>query len=605
MEIPSDLEKKYTNPLVFFVIICAVCIIASDIAIYFWQDTGPELLVVSLLQDLFILGIIILIGKSLINTAKKKHYKKYKRFFQLFKKAANPVWEIQLPDMNILEINDAAIKRYGYKGHKLFGRSFADLFSQQDKTNFEASLLSANQEGFKSLGIFMHKSFYGERFHVKLQASLYEEDGIRRCFVVAHDVEQDLIQNAEIASTRDYLERVLDSIGNGMMIVDEHFRIIKVNKAFTQILGKESEKILRLPVSQALPLWDEAGITEKIESVLISKSSLREEFFDAANQRWFSIAMFYFENGVSVFILDITDQKNKIENQFINEKTLTSLISYSGDAIFFADREKKIRFFNNAFENWYIKFTGMAPKRNGLLFQEEHMKLFLDQWELRFDKAISGQALSIYERIPDPANPEEMLFFHSIYNALFDDKGDLIGVGGFARDLTDLKNNEQILNQLNNKLNNTLQQIINGFISVDAEMCILDVNPTIEKMLQISKSDVIGRSANELLRINQNATQEFNLQECMTSNVRKEGVLHLEHLGIWLEYIAYPDPLGQVIDIYFNDITIRKNIENELLDSLRKYELVAKVSNDIIWEWEFANNQIDWSHGLKIGRAHV
>jgi PAS domain S-box-containing protein len=569
------------------------------VAIYFWQDTGPELLVMSLIQDLLILGVIILLGKNILSNEKKKLFKKYNRFFQLFQKAPNPVWEIQLPDLKILEINDAAIKRYGYKGHKVNGRSITDLFSKDDRINFEASLLSANQTGYKSLGIFLHNSFYGESFHVKLLANLYEEDGIRRCFIVAYDVEQEVIQNAEITFSRDYLERVLESIGNGMMIVDEHLNIIRVNKAYTEFINIEAEKILKKPVSQAIPSWKKAGITDKIESVLKTKISIREEFLDPDRDKWFRIAMFYFEKGVSIFILDITEQRNKIEDRYIDEKTLASLISYSSDAIFFVDREKRLRFFNHAFESWYLKFVGTVPEKNSLLFQEEHMGVFLEQWDLRFEKAIAGQSLSIYERIPDPVNQDEQMFFHSIYNPLLDENGDFLGVGAFARNLTDLKNNEQILNQLNNRLNNTLQQIINGFISVNAEMIILDVNPTIEKMLEVSKSDVIGKPITELLRINTVAFQEFNLQECLESKIRKEGVLHLEYLGIWMEYIAYPEPFEQIIDIYFNDITKRKNIENELIDSLKKYELVAKVSNDIIWEWEFDTDNIDWSHGLK------
>lgn len=599
LEFPSSIEKKYTDPIVFFVIICAICIIASDVAIYFWQDTGPELLVMSLVQDLLILGVIILLGKNILSTAKKKLFKKYNRFFQLFQKAPNPVWEIQLPDLKILEINEAAIKRYGYKGHKLNGRSIADLFSKEDKTNFEASLLSANLSGFKSLGVFMHNSFYGESFHVKLLANLYEEDGFRRCFIVAYDVEQEVIQNAEITSSRDYLERVLEGIGNGMMIVDEHLNIIRVNNAYTQFLNIEAEKLLRKSVPQALPSWKEAGITDKIESVLKTKNSIREEFLDSDRDKWFRIAMFYFERGVSIFILDITDQKIKMENRYINEKMLASLIGYSSDAIFFVDNEKRLKFFNHAFESWYSKFVGTAPQKNSLLFKDEHMDVFLQQWDLRFEKAIMGQDLSVYERIPDPANQNNILFFHSLYNPLFDENKEFLGVGVFVRNLTDLKNNEQILNQLNNKLNNTLQQIINGFISVNAEMCILDVNPTIEKMLEVTKSDVISKPINELFRISKANFQAFNLQECLESQIRKEGVLHLEHLGIWMEYIAYPEPNEQIIDIYFNDITKRKNIENELIDSLKKYELVAKVSNDIIWEWEFDSDNIDWSHGLK------
>ena len=599
MEIPSDIEKKYTAPVVFFVIICSVCIIVSNIGIYFWQEAGPELLVMNLIQDIIILGVIILLGRNLLFKEKKKLFKKYDHFFQLFKKAPTPVWEIQLPDLKILELNDAAIKRYGYAADKINGRNLSEVFSEEDRINFEASLFSATESGFHSLGEFLHKSFYGESFHVKLLASLYVDNGIKKCYIVSYDVEQDYIQKAEITSARDYLERVLDSIGNGMMIVDEHLTIKKVNKALTQFLGIAAENLLKKSLSQSLPSWKEAEITERIESVLKTKISIREEFLDIDRDMWFRIAIFYFEKGVSVFILDITDQKKKIEDRYINEKTLSSLISYSSDAIFFADNEKCLRFYNQAFEQWHINFFGKAPLKNSILFQEEQQALFLEQWEIRFEKAISGQSLSVYERIPDPSNPEDMLFFHSIYNPLYDENGECLGIGVFVRNLTDLKNNEQILHQLNNKLNNTLDQIINGFISVNAEMCILDVNPTIEKMLEVSKSDVIGKPINEILGISKVSFKEFNLHECLEKRIRIEGLLHLEHLNIWLEYIAYPEPSDPVIDIYFNDITKRKNVENELIESLRKYELVAKVSNDIIWEWDFETNDIDWSHGLK------
>lgn len=599
MEIPSSIEKKYTAPVVFFVVICAVCVIASDVAIYFWQDTGPELLVASLIQDLLILGIFLILGKNILITARNKYYRKFGRFYQLFKKAPNPVFEIQLPDLKIVDLNDAAIKRYGYKIDKLNGQNITEIFSEEDKLNFEASLLSANQSGFKSLGVFVHNSSYGESFHVNIQVSIYENDGIRRCYLVAYDVEQDFIQKAEITSSRDYLERVLDSIGNGMMIVDEQLRIIKVNKAISHFLGIDTVKMLNQSVIQVLPSWEEIAIVNKIETVMSSRTSIREEFLDRSRNKWFRLAMFYFEKGVSIFILDITEQINKNEDRYINERTLASLISYSSDAVFFVDTQKQLRFFNNAFENWYLRFVRNPPQKNSFLFQDENMQLFLEQWELRFAKAMGGETLSIYERIPDPSNPEEMMFFHSIYSPHYDENKECLGVGVFVRNLTDLKNNELILSQLNYKLNNTLQQIINGFISVNPELKILDVNSTIERILGLTKSDLAGKPLMEVLQLDDAGRKQFNLLECLENKGKKEGILQLEHLGIWLEYIAYPDLSDQIIDIYFNDVTKRKNVENELLDSLKKYELVAKVSNDIIWEWDFETNHIFWSHGLK------
>lgn len=597
METPSGIEKKYSAPVVFFVLICAICVIASDVAIYFWQDTGPGLLVASLIQDIFILGIFLLLGKDLLLTARNKYYRRFGRFYQLFKKAPNPVFEIQIPGLKILDLNDAAIKRYGYT--TLHGKSIIEIFSDEDKLNFQASLLSANQSGFKSLGIFVHNSFYGESFHVNVQASIYENEGIRRCYLVAYDVEQDFIQKAEIISSRDYLVRVLDSIGNGMMIVDEQLKIIKVNKAITAMLEIDQSQMLNKSVSEVLPSWSEIEMVTKIKSVMDSSVSIREEFWDGTRNKWFRLAMFYFEKGVSIFVLDITEQVTKNEDRFLNEKTLASLISYSGDAIFFVDSEMKLRISNKTFDSWYLKFVGHEPQKNTYLLQDKHMKVFLEQWELRFAKALSGETLSIYERIPDPENPDEMLFFHSIYGPHFDENKVCLGVGVFVRNLTDLKNNELILNQLNNKLNNTLQQIINGFISVNPDMQILDVNTTIERILGHTKSELAGKSALEVLHLDEDSTKQFNLSDCLKNKEKKEGILQLEHLGIWLEYIAYPDPSMQIIDIYFNDITERKKVENKLLESLKKYELVAKVSNDIIWEWDFESNNIFWSHGLK------
>ena len=95
----------------------------------------------------------------------------------------------------------------------------------------------------------------------------------------------------------------------------------------------------------------------------------------------------------------------------------------------------------------------------------------------------------------------------------------------------------------------------------------------------------------------------------LTKNVfkGKSGVLKFEITGLkgsckWLETFAEPlkDEEGKIISLLATtlDITESKKRENEILQAIQRYELLAKATSDTIWDWDIKNDIILYNEGI-------
>lgn len=95
----------------------------------------------------------------------------------------------------------------------------------------------------------------------------------------------------------------------------------------------------------------------------------------------------------------------------------------------------------------------------------------------------------------------------------------------------------------------------------------------------------------------------------LTKNVfkGKSGVLKFEITGLkgsrkWLETYAVPlkDEEGKIISLLGTtlDITESKKRENEILQAIQRYELLAKATSDTIWDWDIKNDIILYNEGI-------
>ena len=70
----------------------------------------------------------------------------------------------------------------------------------------------------------------------------------------------------------------------------------------------------------------------------------------------------------------------------------------------------------------------------------------------------------------------------------------------------------------------------------------------------------------------------------------------------WINVTAAPIPIQELgVLIAYNDITRRRQIENALLENEERLRLALKASNDVVWDWDIANDSQRWNEaGMKI-----
>jgi len=46
------------------------------------------------------------------------------------------------------------------------------------------------------------------------------------------------------------------------------------------------------------------------------------------------------------------------------------------------------------------------------------------------------------------------------------------------------------------------------------------------------------------------------------------------------------------------DLTERKQVESALRERETRYQLVARATNDALWDWNLVTNEVEWNEGV-------
>ncbi|MBF0329753.1 MAG: PAS domain S-box protein [Nitrospirae bacterium] len=200
--------------------------------------------------------------------------------------------------------------------------------------------------------------------------------------------------------------------------------------------------------------------SEKIVQAIKSKTLLINEYrvvLPSGHEKWINAVgrCFYDNNGkplrMAGICTDITERKN-IENVLISrENLLRNIIDSSTDFIFVKDANLKTILCNKAFASALGKLPseliGNTDIENG--WDQELVKGNPSKGIKGFEKddlaALSGNTV---RNLSDPANVEgEIRLFDTIKLPLKNSSGDIIGILGLSRDITERKNLEEQLRQ--------------------------------------------------------------------------------------------------------------------------------------------------------------
>lgn len=147
------------------------------------------------------------------------------------------------------------------------------------------------------------------------------------------------------------------------------------------------------------------------------------------------------------------------------------------------------------------------------------------------------------------------------------------------------------------RINPQLEKYGDPFMMVDHEFKVSFINARAEQLISRKRKDVLGQNVFEELDIAPGSEAEKCFKEVESSG--KSVIFETFFAPLWIHLEARVYNCASGLVIYLSDITERKKVEVELIESERRFKVLAKATADAVWDWDLTTNTVWWGDGMR------
>ena len=128
---------------------------------------------------------------------------KYRALFNL---SPIPKWVFELETLQFLQVNEAAIRHYGYTREGFLSMTLADIYPREDIPSLEKAISQIQQQSDRHFkGTVRHRKKNGEVIFVEIESSEILYEGVIARIVLANDVTDKLIAEQKLKKSEEQL----------------------------------------------------------------------------------------------------------------------------------------------------------------------------------------------------------------------------------------------------------------------------------------------------------------------------------------------------------------------------------------------------------------
>lgn len=538
--------------------------------------------------------------KRELSSLSKQH--EFSHNYQLLEEVFESQLGVRITDEEgrILKVNEAYCQMTGYKFDELLNTSIYELLpddlAEVEKESYKKVLQAESQEWVKADAQrkFIRKdgSFFESIIHYKSLGCATQKFVITTLEDVSEIFKYKTLfeESGRIAKMAGW-ER--DVVTKKEVWTDEMYSIYEVTKDEFDPAVDSDEVFLApnsVPVAQKALSEAEEGIPFYIEVEIITHKG---------NQKWCrATGIPVFEGDKVVRLIgsfqDITERKNHVLELQKSEEKYKFLFEHSPIPmiVFNVDNDKIIGVNNASLEMYGYseeEFKNMHSYDLRPQKDIEEYKRQMKRYVVEFD------GTRYYQNITHLAKNgrKYTVDIHARYITIGDDKANIV----LVTDVTQKHEYEKELLQTNKILNTLINSAPVGLMMVDREGVVNSFwNATAEKMFGWSKSEVMG---NVLPYVPQEKKEEFQYNLAKLFSENKSQILEIERVRkngstIFLKEFVTPieDEAGNIYSLMIlsEDITEKKKVEQDLINSERKYRTLVEASHDLIWRIDGLGN---------------
>lgn len=337
------------------------------------------------------------------------------------------------------------IRTFNRAAEELFEKNKEDVLGKPYKEVFPEGALS---EILDTGSVVKNRKFvYNGKTIVSNQTPIFKEDGsIAGAVAIAQDISdlENITRELNVTKEmKDKLDALLSASLDSFFVADSQGVVINVNKAYSDITGIPAEKIIGRSMYDLV----KEGYYKQAATIMVLESQqpvMYKETTATGRVALFTGIPIFDEQGqltnVLVNIRDITDLESvsgELERVQEVKEELNTVIQSSFDGIMETDANGQVLIVNDA----YIRITGISREE---LIGKNEAQLAQDGY---YDRSVSlmvkekGKPVTIEQRLK---TGKKLLVTG---NPVFNERGELIRIITNARDLTELEQLRQDMEQ--------------------------------------------------------------------------------------------------------------------------------------------------------------
>jgi diguanylate cyclase (GGDEF)-like protein/PAS domain S-box-containing protein len=177
-----------------------------------------------------------------------------------------------------------------------------------------------------------------------------------------------------------------------------------------------------------------------------------------------------------------------------------------------------------------------------------------------------------------------------------EESGTLV-LAGTVHDITEIRQSTEELQAMSRKLLGTLEAMADAFYTLDKQWQFTYLNEAAERLLRRPRHELLGKvlwdTYPDLTGTHFGAQYVFAMESRQPITFEE----YYAPLQAWKDVRIYPTEEG--LAVYTTEITERKRLQEMERETTERFMMVAKVTTDIIWDWDVRNDHLWWNEGLQ------
>ena len=407
-------------------------------------------------------------------------------------------------------------------------------------------------------------------------------------------IEQQIITRQKLQDEIQRNKMILKTTLNGFILADTEGNIVDVNPSYCNMIGYSREELLKMNIKQLeikIPL---EKVDDKIEEMVEKTRDRFETQHRCKNGNIIdfdvSISIMDLDNQILVaaFLNNITERKKVLEKLKTEEERYRIILNNIDEIVY------QIEFEDNNFFNGKISFV--SPKTETIMGikQEEFYNnpsiwlesLHPEDIELTKESTLkilkSGKSELRDYRIKNKIT-EKYHWIEDRITPLYNDKNELIGMVGVARDITDWITAKKELEEKELRYRTLFNLAPNGIMIEDKNGNIIDANPALCANFGYEEGELIGKNVSVFTHPENKGKIDSNIDQILTGGTLRHTLKSIKkdgseiHIRLSETKIQLPNLEDGLLCIS-EDITDTIKMQEVLKESEEKYKKLIEIS---------------------------